>query len=57
LTHGNIIGTYVPIHYHDDVPIEFNYVPNYNEQNDAFNEKSIDVCTLDVYNPKSRVYS
>jgi hypothetical protein len=26
-THGNITGTNVSIHYYDDVPIEFNYVP------------------------------
>jgi hypothetical protein len=32
LTHGSIIITYVPIHYHEDVLIEFNYVPDYNDQ-------------------------
>jgi hypothetical protein len=31
LTHGNIIGTNVPIHYHKDVHVEFNYVLNYND--------------------------
>jgi len=28
LTHGNIIGTCVHVHYHDDVHVELNYVPN-----------------------------
>jgi hypothetical protein len=31
LTHGSIFGTYVLVHYHDDVPIEFNYVPIRND--------------------------
>jgi hypothetical protein len=57
LTHGNIIGTYVPIHYHNDVLVKFNYVRDCNGQNNAINEKPIDVCTLEVYNPKSHVYS
>ncbi len=52
MTHGNIIGTNVLIHYHNNVLIKFNYVFDYNDQNDAINEKPIDVCTLEVYNPK-----
>jgi hypothetical protein len=57
LTYGNIIGINVLVHYHEHVLIEFNYAPNYNDQNDAFSEKSINVCTLEVYNLKSCVYS
>jgi hypothetical protein len=56
-THGSIIGIYVPIHYHDNVPIEFNYVLICNDQNNAFSEKPIDVYTLKVYNPKSHIHS
>jgi hypothetical protein len=57
LTHGNIIGTYVPFHYHNDVRVKFNYVPDYNDRNDAISEKPINICTLKVYNPKSHIYS
>jgi hypothetical protein len=57
LTHGSIIGTNIPIHYYDNVPIEFNYIPIHNDQNDAFNEKPIDICILEVWNPKSRIHS
>jgi hypothetical protein len=32
LTHGSIIRTYLPIHYHKDVLIKFNYVLDYNDQ-------------------------
>ncbi len=52
LTHGNIIWTNVLIHYHNNVLIKFNYVFDCNDQNNAINEKPIDVCTLEVYNPK-----
>jgi hypothetical protein len=41
LTHGNIIGTNVYVH----VPIEFNYVPSCNDQNNAFNKGPINVYT------------
>ncbi len=57
LTLGNIIGTNVHVHYHNDVPIEFNYVPNCNDQNDTFSKGSIDLYTLEDYNPKSYLYS
>ncbi|CAM6021600.1 unnamed protein product, partial [Sphagnum balticum] len=57
LTHGNIIGTYVLVHYHDDISIEFNYVPNCNDQNNAFSENSINVYALNIYNLKNCVYS
>ncbi len=57
LTRDNIIGTYVLIHYHEDVPIEFNYVLDCDDQNDAFSEISINIYTLDVHNLKSRIYS
>ncbi len=57
LTHGNIIGTNVHVHYHNDVLIEFNCVLNYNDQNDTFSKGSIDLYTLEVYNPKSYIYS
>ncbi len=56
MTHCSIIGTYVRVHYHDDLLVEFNYVLNCNDQNDAFSEKIIDVYTLEVYNPKSCIY-
>jgi hypothetical protein len=57
LTHGNIIGTYVPIHYYHDVPFEYNNVTICNDQNDTFNETLIDVYILEVYNPKGHFYS
>jgi hypothetical protein len=57
LTHGKIIGTIVPIHYHEDVHVGFNYVLDYNDQNDTFINKFISVCTLEVYNTKSCIYS
>jgi len=52
LTHGNIIGTNVLIHYHDNVPIQFNDVSIRNDQNDVFIEELINVYALVVYNPK-----
>jgi len=57
LTHGSISGTNVHVHYRSDVPIEFNYVFDYNDENDAISKGPIDVCTLEVYNLKSHVYS
>jgi len=57
LTHGNIIGIDVLVHYHEDVAIEFNYVLDYNDQNDAFSEISINICTLEVHKPKNHIYS
>ncbi len=57
MTHGNIIGIDVPVHYYDDVPIEFNYVLIRNDQNYAFRKKPINVCVLKVYNPKSCIHS
>ncbi len=56
LTHGNIIGTNVLVRCHNDVPIVFNYVLSYNDQNNAFNKEPIDVYNLEMYNPKSIVY-
>jgi hypothetical protein len=56
LTHGNITGTNVSIHYYDDVHIEFNYVLVRNDQDDTFSEKPIDICILEVWNPKSRIH-
>ncbi len=56
MTLGNIIGTDVPIHYHDDVSFKFNYVLDYNDENDAISEKPINICTQKVYNPKSHIY-
>jgi hypothetical protein len=44
MTHGNIIGT--------NVPIEDNNVMFCNDQNDAFSGTFIDVYSLEVYNPK-----
>jgi len=55
-THGSIIGTNVPIHYNDDVLVEFNYIPVRNDQNDTFNEKPIDIYILEVWNPKSCIH-
>ncbi len=52
LTHGNIIGTYVLIHYHDNVHVQFNDVYVYNDQNDVFIKEPINVNSLEVYNPK-----
>jgi len=46
LTCGSIIRTNVHVHYHNDVPIEFNYVPDYNDHNDTSNKVPIDVYTL-----------
>ncbi len=57
LTHGNIIGTYIHVYYHNDVHVEFNYVLDCNNQNNTFNGKPIDDYTLEVYNLKSRIYS
>jgi hypothetical protein len=36
LTHGNIIGTNVLVHYYHDVPDEYNNVIVRNDLNDAF---------------------
>ncbi len=57
LTRGIIIVTYVLVHYHNDVTIVFNYLSDCNDQNDASNDKPIDVCTLEVYNLTSHVHS
>ncbi len=57
LTHGYIIGIDVPIHYHNGVPIEFNYLPDCNDQNNTFSKGPINICTLEVYNPINRIYS
>lgn len=57
LTHGNIIRIGVLVHYHNDLPVELNYVRDCNYQNDTFSKGPINVCTLEVYNPKSRIYS
>jgi len=57
LTHGSIIGTNVPIHYHEDVYVGFNYLANYNDQNNTFTKKYINVCNLEIYNIKSYIYS
>ncbi len=52
MTHGNIIGANVIIHYHDNAPIQFNDVYVHNNQNDIFIREPIDVYVLEVYNPK-----
>jgi hypothetical protein len=57
LTHGNIIRIGVLVHYHNDLPVELNYVHDYNYQNDIFSKGPINVCILEVYNPRSRSYS
>jgi hypothetical protein len=55
-THGGICGIDVVVHYYDDVLIVFNYALVCNDQNDTFSEKPIDVCILEVNNPKSHVH-
>ncbi len=57
LTHGSIIGIDVHVHYNNDAHVEFHYVPSCNDQNNAFNKGPIDIYTLEVYNPKSCIYS
>ncbi len=57
MTHGNIIGTNVLVHYYHDVPIEDNNVTVHNDQDDAFSETLIDVYILEIYNPKGHIYS
>jgi len=56
-THGNITRTNVPTHYYDNVHVEFNYMHVRSDQNDAFNEKLINICILEVWNPKSHIHS
>ncbi len=46
LTHGNIFGTYVFVHYHANVFVGFNYVHVHNDQNKAFSENPIDIYTV-----------
>jgi len=55
-TYGSITGTNVPIHYYDNVLVELNYIPVRNDQNDAFNEKPIDIYILEVWNLKIHIH-
>ncbi len=57
LTHDNIIGTNVPIHYYHDVLVEDNNVIVCNDQNDAFCGTFIYVYNLEVLNLKGHIYS
>jgi len=56
MTHDNIIRVSAPIHYYDNVPIQFNDIPIHNDQNNTSIEEPIDVHTLEVYNPTSCAY-
>ncbi len=57
LTHGNIKGTYVYVHYYHDVHDQDNNATIYNDQNDIFSKVLIDICVLGVSNPKGCIHS
>ncbi len=57
MTHGNIIGTNVLVHYYHDVHVEYNNVVVCNDKNETFSKTIVDVYILEVYNSKGHIYS